>query len=196
LLNHKEVLRGIYNTLMNDETFINFGKYKVIIVSAIVGEDEFNYNHNILITNNTTFEQYYNKVKDILTTHLKHGYQIDNVQRFKVLVWNMDSLANKNIKITSSTIKNYKPGNQSVKTQIRNIYTSRVVSKNNISLNNFTPLNDKIFTPSYFATMDIETMVFNGKQIPVAISIQLPNKDCKIFILDSINNIELSINKL
>lgn len=190
------MLRGIYNTLMNDETFLNFGKYKVIIVSAIVDGDEFNFHHNVLITNNTTFEQYYNKVKDILATHFNDGYQIDVVESFKILVWNMDSITNKNIKITSSTIKNYKPGNQSVKTQLRNIYTSRVVSKNNINLNNFTPLNDKIFTPSYFATMDIETMEFNGKQIPVAISIQLPNKDCKIFILDSINNIELSINKL
>jgi hypothetical protein len=48
LLSHKDVLRGIYNTLMNDETFINFGKYKVIIVSGIVDGEEFNYHHNIL----------------------------------------------------------------------------------------------------------------------------------------------------
>jgi hypothetical protein len=44
--------------------------------------------------------------------------------------------------------------------------------------------------------MDIETMEFNNNQIPVAISIYLPNKTSKIFLLDSIDNIELSIDKL
>lgn len=71
---------------MDNETFINFGKYKVIIVSAIVDGDEFNFHHNILITNNTTFEQYYNKVKYILATHFNDGYQIDIVESFKILV--------------------------------------------------------------------------------------------------------------
>jgi hypothetical protein len=180
---------------MNDETFINFGKYKVIIVSAIVDGEEFNYHHNILITNNTSFEQYYNKVKDILATHFNEGYQIDVVETFKILVWNMDEFANKNIKITSSTVKN-KPGIHSNKTQIRGMQTSSIINKNNLSLTHFTPLKDEIITPKPFATMDIETMEFNSKQIPVAISIYIPGKNCKIFILDSTINIELAINKL
>jgi hypothetical protein len=58
LLSHKDALRGIYNTLMSDDTFRNFGKFKVIIVSAIVDGEEFNYHHNVLINNNTSFEQY------------------------------------------------------------------------------------------------------------------------------------------
>jgi hypothetical protein len=86
LLSHKDVLRAIYNTLMNDDTFIKFGKYKVMIVSAIVDDQEFNYHHNILITNNTTFEQYYEKVKDIIATHFNDGYQVDVVNSFKILV--------------------------------------------------------------------------------------------------------------
>jgi hypothetical protein len=60
LLSHKAVLKAIYNTLMNDDTIRmdkNFGKYKVIIVSAIVDNEEFNYHHNVLLTNTTTFEQ-------------------------------------------------------------------------------------------------------------------------------------------
>jgi hypothetical protein len=95
LLSHKEVLHGIYNTLMSDETFKNFGTYKVIIVSAMIDGEEFNYHHNVLITNNTSFEQYYNEVKDILSSHFVDGYQIDTVQSFKILVWNIDLLANK-----------------------------------------------------------------------------------------------------
>jgi hypothetical protein len=84
LLAHKDVLKSIYNTLMNDDTFINFGKYKVIIVSALVDNQEFNFHHNILITNNTSL--YYEKVKDIINVHFDHGYQVDVVESFKITV--------------------------------------------------------------------------------------------------------------
>lgn len=70
----------------------------------------------------------------------------------------MDSLANKNIKITSSTVKNYKPRIQNKKTQIRGIHTSNLINKNISSLNHFTPLKNDIINPNQFATMDIETI--------------------------------------
>ena len=57
-------LRSIYNTLFKDEEFIKFGFHKVIIISAINGNQEYSYHHNILINNNTSFQDYYNKVKD------------------------------------------------------------------------------------------------------------------------------------
>jgi len=86
LLTHKDVLRAIYNTLMGEETFRNFAKYKVIIISAYADGQEFNFHHNILLTNNTTFEQYYNKVKDIINTHFNDGYQVDVIEEFKIIV--------------------------------------------------------------------------------------------------------------
>jgi len=86
LLTHKDVLRGIYNTLIGEETFRNFGQYKVIIVSAYADGQEFNFHHNILLTNNTTFEQYYDKVKNIINTHFNDGYQIDVIEEFKIIV--------------------------------------------------------------------------------------------------------------
>jgi DNA polymerase type B, organellar and viral len=197
LLSHKDVLKGIYNTLMSDETFKNFGFHKVIIVSALLDGHESNYHHNILITNNTTFEQYYYKVKDIIATHFDNGYQLDVVQGFKILVWNMDSLANKNIKITSSTVKNYKPGVKSSKAQIRNIHTSNMLSKTkNLNYTHITPLKMEVDTTSSFATMDIETMNYNSKQIPVAISIFIPNVGVKIFIIDYTIDLDLAIDKL
>jgi hypothetical protein len=39
-------------------------------------------------------------------------------------------------------------------------------------------------------------MNYNNKQIPIAISIYIPIKGSKIFLLDSTINIELAINKL
>lgn len=86
LLSHKDVLKAIYLTLIGDLTFKKFGKYKVIIVSAIVDGHEFNYHHNVLLTNTTTFDQYYEKVKDIIATHFDKGYQIDVVNSFKITV--------------------------------------------------------------------------------------------------------------
>jgi len=86
LLNHQDVLKSIYNTLMSDDKFINFGKYKVIIVSGISNDEEFNFHHNVLITNNSSFEQYYDKVKYIISTHFEYGYPIDTIPYFKILV--------------------------------------------------------------------------------------------------------------
>jgi hypothetical protein len=40
----------------------------------------------VLVNNNTTFEQYHNKVKNIISTHFQHGYSIDTVQHFKILI--------------------------------------------------------------------------------------------------------------
>jgi DNA polymerase type B, organellar and viral len=199
LLTHKDVLRAIYNTLMGEETFRNFAKYKVIIVSAYADGQEFNFHHNILLTNNTTFEQYYDKVKDIINTHFNDGYQVDVIEEFKIIVWNMDSLANKHIKITSSTVKKYKPGSRSKisKTSLRGFHTSCSINKELLNKTYFTPLKQNIITPSSFATMDIETMEYNNNQIPVAISIYLPIIGSKLFLLNpNIDNMVESINTL
>jgi hypothetical protein len=40
---------------------------------------------------------------------------MDIVNSFKIIVWNRDKIANKRIKITSTTVKNYKPGFQNSK---------------------------------------------------------------------------------
>lgn len=103
----------------------------------------------------------------------------------------MDEIANKNIKITSSTVKNN--GHQNNKTKSRGIHTSSVTHKNNLSLTHFTPLNFEAVTPNPFSTMDIETMKLNDKQIPVVISICLPDKHNKNFILNSSINIDQAI---
>ena len=54
LKSHEEVLRDIYTTLMSNETFLNFGNKKVIIITAIVEGIYYQYHHNVLIDNNTT----------------------------------------------------------------------------------------------------------------------------------------------
>lgn len=61
--------------------------------------------HNVLINNKTKFNQYYELVKDAITTNYDHGYPLEVINYFKVRVWNMDNFQNKHIKITKNTIK-------------------------------------------------------------------------------------------
>jgi hypothetical protein len=43
---------------MTNKDFIDFGEKKVIIVMGKIINETFNLHHNILIKNNTTFEEY------------------------------------------------------------------------------------------------------------------------------------------
>lgn len=100
LLDSKIAIRRLYNTLMKDTDFLNFGKTKAIIVTAVTDDGECGFHHNVLIENDTTFEQYYESIEDRLVTLYEDGYKIDVIPQFKVRVWNLDHVKNSNIKIT------------------------------------------------------------------------------------------------
>ena len=108
LYEHNDVIKSIYNTLMNNEKFISFGNKKVIITSALIDGSEFNYHQNVLLSNNTTYLRYYNSVIDSVNKYFDEGYPVDVIPAFKIRVWNVDNLANRNIKITRNTISNNK----------------------------------------------------------------------------------------
>lgn len=107
----------------------------------------------------------------------------------------MDKLANRKIKITSSTVKNYSPGFQYSKTKfnrmrayVRKFHTITSLLRA-ASINHFTPLqlpNNILTSVNQLATMDIETMKKEGPigEIPVAITICLPGSISKIFLLN------------
>ena len=86
LMGYKDVLFAIYTTLMNDKKFLEFGNKKVIIVGAVINNEEFSFHHNVLITNNITFDEYFNSVKDIIVTNYQDGYPVDIIPLFKVRV--------------------------------------------------------------------------------------------------------------
>lgn len=244
---------------MNNQRFLNFGKHKVIIITAIINGEQFSFHHNILITNNTTFEEYYNLVKDIIVSNYDEGYPVDVIPLFRVMVWNMDHIRNNKIKLTSKakSASSFKPVQSSkfnrrfpslhqnvqgkkrcyqsirslhslARTPIMNrgfhfvcglsinkgfqnlsynkfIYTksfssfipyaqqsfkvklcykelinirkklySNIVTQPNKKYNYIKPIKSKITnTVESFATMDIETINFKNKQIPIAIFLLL-----------------------
>jgi hypothetical protein len=63
LLDGIELLEALYNSLLDNETFKDFGFYKVIIITAINNGVEINFHHNILINNLTTSTYSINRCK-------------------------------------------------------------------------------------------------------------------------------------
>jgi hypothetical protein len=114
-LEDKELFKGIYETLMSNKEFTEFGFNKIIILSAVLATNqEHNLHSNILINNNTTFEEYYNLVSQDLNKYnnLQYGYHNELIIRFVMLCWNADHLKNVNIKQTYKAVTGLKPKNK------------------------------------------------------------------------------------
>ena len=88
LTNYKDILLGLYTSLIENKDFINFGNHKVIIVSSVIYNVEHSFHHNVLITNKTTFEEYFNTVIDYIDQHYDEAdnYGIEVIPSFKVKV--------------------------------------------------------------------------------------------------------------
>ena len=102
----KRALNILFNTIKSSEDFVNFGSQKVIFVMAYYQDfGEKSYHHNVLINNDTTFDEYWAKVEDYIHekyVHGVHGYSQSVVNVYRVMVWNMDEMSNKNITITKN----------------------------------------------------------------------------------------------
>lgn len=213
-LEGEDLFRGIYKVLFLNDQFIEFGFNKIIILSVTLeSEQEHNLHSNILINNDTTFEEYYEHVSHQLSNYhnLQYGYHNEAVLRYNMLVWNADHLKNKKIKQTLNalTISN--------KSEKRSFSTSCIVHDPNLTTTNgkkwfkglINPisvlnikgeLKQKSVKPIF--TMDLETISLNGLETVVAISScgwhneQINNK---IFLIDHnllIVNQELATKQL
>lgn len=86
LFDSTEVLQAIFNSLMNNERFLGFGSKKVIITTALINGTEFSFHHNVLITNNTSFIEFYYKVKDIIQENYVDGCPVNIIPIFHIRV--------------------------------------------------------------------------------------------------------------
>ena len=71
-----------------------------MMIFAKINGKNYSFTHNILINNYTSFEDYYSKVSDHITTTYGEGYGLDVVNTFIIKCWNLDDLRNKKIKVT------------------------------------------------------------------------------------------------
>lgn len=79
---------------------------------------EYSLHHNILINNNTTFDQYYKKIENIIVSRYDEGYDINVIPVFRIKVWNMDNMMNKHIRITKNARVILNPMDQQQKSSI------------------------------------------------------------------------------
>jgi len=205
LLDGRELFEAIYNTIMSNDEFINFGFQKIIILTCMLDDyKEYNLHSNVLINNDTTFTEYYNEISNDLSGYhnLEYGYHNLNIVRYTVKVWDCSNLNNLNIKITHNTITMEPLKNQIIQPMPNTInqrrsYSTKVNYKKTwfkgiispISL--FNKLGKKhLESPAPIFTMDIETMNIKDIQIPIAISScgMVNNKiEGKLFLIDHIS---------
>ena len=91
---------------MNSKEFLNFGNQKIIILSVVlISESEHNLHSNVLINNDTTFEEYYSTISHELSKYnnLQYGYHNESISRYTMLAWNVDNHKNLLIKQTYTT---------------------------------------------------------------------------------------------
>jgi hypothetical protein len=108
LLEGEELFKGIYTTLIENKDFLNFGYQKIIILSVVLlSESEHNLHSNILINNDTPFEEYYSTICHELDKYnkLQYGYHNEVISRYVVLAWNVDNAKNLKIKQTYTANK-------------------------------------------------------------------------------------------
>jgi hypothetical protein len=142
-------------------------KLQLVIIQCII---------NFLIAPTTTILDFYSHYQENLLELTRKAYNLDNIEFVKVTVWDMDKMRNAHIQTNSvnfnnnisKTLNNITP----LKTFIKTYSTS---SKPSNPLIGITKLNlPKGLTNvnvTKILAMDIETMEFNGIQIPIAISL-------------------------
>jgi hypothetical protein len=242
LLEKRDLFFQIYMFLMNNEEFLDFGKYKIVIVNGKIKNNTFNLHHNILIRNDTCFDDYWNKIEDILENVYDEGYAIEGIPVVEINVWNMDLYANKKIKITKNALtgeellnitnkhlvknkdfnlkpflskkfystkspfsayhclpdwletKEHQASNDNDTTLAFDQPRAKVKEEDQKYLSYITPIKQpksmsKVINlieqnKSSFSSMDIETMEFNGQELPISISIKTKNIS-EIFIIDN-----------
>ena len=224
LLESEALFKAIYNTLMTNDEFKFLGFQKIIILSCVLENNkECNLHSNILIDNDTSFEEYYSYTSKELSNYnnLLYGYNNENVNRYIIKVWNVDNDKNLKIKQTFNAIKNLNSYNSAVKAKYFRIYkkhatrnvrlfsTSIVLNNKHWSKGLISPISLlnkkgelKLKHPKPIFSMDIETVKLNSIQIPIAITSCGYNNykfESKLFLIDDIllqKNQDLALKQL
>jgi len=141
-----------------------------IIEISYTGSSEYNFHLNITIDSTTTFNHYFNEVGETFNYKLEHGYGYDSIEYFKVKVWNLDLVKNSKIKIHNKGI---------------DLLGHRTFSTTSVNYAQINPIT-KPDSLVNFATMDLETMDFNGNQKAITISSKsIMGRGSKLFIVDT-----------
>jgi hypothetical protein len=204
----KKFFISLFNTLKKEPTYLNFGSNKVIFPIGIIDHVQFSIHRNVLISNNTTSDKYYNTIeKEVKEFYIStESYPIESVFFIKVRVWNMDLISNSNIKISRTTI----PLNDRVGNKYNNTITKSINKPSNFKsfstlhpvnlgkrFYHISPLKKKNKIPDTISTLDIETVEYNNIQIPIAITLAYDFNKTKLFLINHklISDIQINLDK-
>jgi hypothetical protein len=153
-----------------------------------------------LIKNSTSFEDYYEQVKDYIAKHyddeglygLGSPGGIDIIPVLKVSVWNMDNYLNKKIRITKDATNGnskFKQINPLIKTSGNTI--SSKSKRSYSSITTIKPIKNEPVTgiTEKIIAMDVETVNYKGYQYPIIVTIAHINSEgfkyCELFKIDN-----------
>ena len=198
LLEGEALFHAIYNTLMNNKDFLNFGFQKIIILSVVLTtEQEYNLHSNILINNNSSFKEYYSNISHELNRYndLQYGYHNEEISRYKILCWNVDNKQNMLIQRTYKVTPNIR----TYSTYSSKWYKGLI---NPISIYNKKGILKH--PKKVFFTMDLETIYLESVKSEMVIAISScgfyqGNLDNQIFLIDHnllLTNPELAVKQL
>jgi hypothetical protein len=186
----KDSLELLFTAFSLNKDYINFSKNKIVFIQGLnpeISNQSRPLHNSVALSNNTTFEEYYNKVKDLINSCWNGGYEDYFPNQFEIWVSNSDKLRNTkwkqkangklkryystNVKFNSTKLTDPEP-----LTEVKKVKKLRVIK----------PLNKKNVNPSLFCTVDIETIILDNNKndhIPIAISTHSQNFS-KLFIID------------
>lgn len=184
LLDHKNLFVALFISLTLQEEFSKPGK-KIMIVSISTEDRTFYIHNNIIIDENTTIYNYLEKIKNNIQIFYESGYPISTFNILQIKLWPYEyKIVQKGKKEVSS--------NNSIHKFERSFHTGCINNKNT-NLNFIKPLK----TPHSLhkmkiAAIDIETIDFNGNQLPISISFSY-NMNDKIFTIFKLIDYDLLI---
>jgi hypothetical protein len=171
LLDHKNVFIALFKGLMLEPEYQHIGK-KILIVSLVKKDKTYFVHKNIIIDENTTVDTYIDKIKYNIQSFYESGYPISEFPILQIKLW--DYTTNSSGKRLSTSNSIYQFG--------RGFHTSSVNSKIKYD-NSIKPLpQPKILIRGEIATLDLETIEFNGNQLPISISFSYIS-DCEIITI-------------
>ena len=184
LLDHKNLFVALFISLSLQEEFSKPGK-KIMIVSISTEDRTFFIHKNIIIDENTTIYNYLEKIKNNIQNFYESGYPISTFNILQIKLWNYEYK-------TFQKRKKEVSSNNSIHKFERG-YHSSCINNKNTNLKLIKPLK----TPQSVHKMkigaiDIETIDFNGNQLPISISFSYNAHD-KIFTIFKLIDSDLLI---
>jgi DNA polymerase type B, organellar and viral len=161
LLDHKNLFVALFAGLALQDEFKKEGK-KIMIVSISKEDRTFNIHKNIIIDENTTVNNYLEKILSSIQAFYESGYPITTFEILQVKLWDYQpqSLVRGKKGTTSNTVYQSR----------RSFHSSCLINKNT-NLNLIKPLKiPKNINKLLIATIDLETIELNNNQVPISIS--------------------------